>query len=62
LQNFIFYKIVENCRGGSGYSAETQGRLGFKGLSKLGINQILLRVFRLGYNVARSSLNTGLHN
>jgi len=24
--------MVENCGGGSGYSAETQGRLGFKGL------------------------------
>ena len=24
--------MVENCWGGSGYSAETQGRLGFKGL------------------------------
>jgi len=29
---FIFYKMVENCQGGSGYSAETQGRFGFKGL------------------------------
>ena len=25
--------MVENCWGGSGYSAETPGRLGFKGLS-----------------------------
>jgi len=33
LQNLIFYKMVENCWGGSGYSAETPGRLGFKGLS-----------------------------
>jgi len=24
--------MVENCRGGSSYSAETQGSLGFKGL------------------------------
>jgi len=24
--------MVENCWGGSGYSAETPGRLGFKGL------------------------------
>jgi len=27
--------MVKNCRGGSGYSAETPGRLGFKGLSDL---------------------------
>jgi len=25
--------MVENCWGGSGYSAETPGRLGFKGLT-----------------------------
>jgi len=25
--------MVENCRGGSGYSAQTQGRPGFKGLT-----------------------------
>src|SRR6218665_2591659 len=37
LQNFIFYKMVENCWGGSGYSAETPGRLGFKGLKMVKI-------------------------
>ena len=26
--------MVENCWGGSGYSAETPGRIGFKGLKK----------------------------
>ena len=45
--------MVENCRGGLGYSAETQGRLGFKGLNHKYVaareNKLLFKVTTLCY-------------
>jgi len=42
--------MVENCWGGSGYSAETQGRLGFKELNEEEVNALLVDFLKQGFS------------